>query len=119
MVLNAMYVAAVMCVHVLEGGVLKHMAIFPGPFPAASRTSEFDPRFVNIGFLNISNVTGSSSVAIGGDGNYGDLFSHSKLNQGFGTVFGNANLMPANLNLVFDPDVADQIGPQLQNEVNF
>lgn len=80
-----------------------------GFFPFAAPLPSFTPRFVNIGAFQVNTVTNNSILAIG-DGSLGDVLCHHKLNQGFGIILGNANIIPANANLVCDPDVFDQTG---------
>lgn len=66
------------------------------------------PRLINIGAVQINAVTDNAAITVG-DSTSGDTFIHQKMNKGFGMVFGNANLIPANLNIVCDTDVIDQI----------
>ncbi len=84
-------------------------------FPFVPSTPNFTPRINNIGVFSVNNVVDKSSVTVG-DSSIGDILSHRKLNEGFGAVLGNANLIPASINLLFDADMFDQTGPQVQNK---
>ena len=65
----------------------------------------------NLGPLLVNAISDKSFVVIG-QNNPGDFLTLNKLNNVFGVVFGNANLIPTCLNLVIDPDCLDQFGPQ-------
>lgn len=66
------------------------------------------PRLINIGAVQINAVDNNSEVIMG-DNTIGDTFLNEKINRGFGIIFGNANILPANMNCVCDTDVFDQI----------
>jgi hypothetical protein len=66
---------------------------------------------INLGAFVVNTLSDNSSAA-GHDSNYGNLQKVKKLNQGFGTVLGSANLIMSCFNFVFDPDVADTVSLQ-------
>jgi hypothetical protein len=66
-------------------------------------------RLVNLGVFQVNSVNNNSMVTIG-DASNGDTYKYQKFNMGFGVVLGSYNMMPANVNLVNDCDVADQNG---------
>ena len=85
-------------------------------FPYLPSAPDFTPRMNNIGVFRVNNVINNSTVTIG-DSGIGDILSHRKINKGFGSVLGNANLIPASMNLIFDADMFDQNGSQCLNKI--
>ena len=85
-------------------------------FPNIPLVPDFTPRINNIGVFCVHNVINNSMVTIG-DSSIGDILSHRKINAGFGSVLGNANLIPASMNLVGDTDMFDQNGSQCINRL--
>jgi len=86
-------------------------------FPYVPSAPDFTPRLNNIGVFSVNNVINNSMVTIG-DSGIGDILSHRKINEGFGAVYGNANLIPASMNLVFDADMFDQNGSHCLNKLS-
>lgn|GEM_PF-1527099 len=76
------------------------------------------PQFITLGALQINGVSDNSNAVVGRFVS-GDYLSIRKLNNGFGLLFGNANLVPSCLNLVIDPDGIDQFSPQNQVRTSF
>ena len=86
-------------------------------FPSIPSAPDFTPRYNSIGVFTVNNVVNNSLVSIG-DSGIGDILNHRKVNEGFGSVMGNANLIPASINLICDADVFDQNGSQCLNKLS-